>query len=881
MLKNDAKPPPAAVRIMRMLLPGYLDGSELDDFEEVFRQTAETEGISRARRWYWNQVIRSGHRLLYESVRWNAILSKNYGRIAIRHLGRNKSYSFLNIFGLAAGIACFLLIMLYVQYELSYDRYHEHADRIFRVTNEDHAFMYNGTFRFAGSPPALAPTLMKDFPEVESAARLLIRSGEPVISFGDKRFHERNIFFAGEEVFTVFSLELLSGSSDTALDDPYSVILSEKAAEKYFGNRNPVGRTITLLDQQYEYDLTVTGVLKNMPPNSHFTMDFIIPISVQAIVYEHNLDGWSSISYYTYILLDEDAEPAVLESKMTGLPDKYFYSDAQMKERRQIQFTLQPLTSIHLHSHLNFEISENGDIKYIYIFSTIALLILAMACINYMNLSTARAGQRSREVGVRKVVGAHRRHLAHQFLGESLLFSGLATATAFVLAALVLPSFSSLTGRELSLRMFAGYQYAAQVIIMMLVVGLAAGGYPALLISSFRPAVVLKGSRGIYSGRPVLRNVLVVTQFVISIVLITAALIVRNQVNYMTGSDAGYNKEQIVVIHIQDSDLRKNLDAVKSEFKKNGAIVSVASSSHIPNFIDWQTIANWPGKPEETRMPIFLNFVDYDFLDIYNIGVLEGRGFSREFGADDTGAFLLNETCVRSLGWESPVGMEFNHWFPGEQITTGKIIGVLKDFNFQSLRQRIAPLYFYLDGDGSQHARYLSVKISGEDIPGTIAFLKDQMKNFSPDYPFEYSFFDDLFDMTYTSEQKTAAILRSFAFIGILVACLGLFGLASFTAEQRTKEIGIRKVLGASAPSITISLAGEFVRWVLLANVIALPAALFIMNRWLQYFAYRIELGISIPAFAAAIALLIAVLTVSVQSVRAAMLNPVNSLKYE
>ena len=793
---------------------------------------------------------------------------KNYLIIALRNIKKNKIYSLLNIFGLAIGMAVFILIFLYVRYELSFDRWHQNAGRIYRVVQKQPGNVYLGSDRFALTAGPLAAALMQEYPEVVAATRI-DNAREAPFSYREKQFVEKSGLWADPNFFNVFSIVLISGDPKTALSDPNSILFSESKAKKYFGEEDPIGKTVLY---NKTHDMVVTGIFKDFPKNSHFNNDIVLPFDSQATFSKRNLETWGSSSYYTYFLLQEGANPALLENKLPALIEKY----SKGKGWEAAQYYLQPLTRIHLYSNINFEIAPNSDIKYIYLFSSIALLILLIACINYINLSTARSAKRSKEVGMRKVMGAQRYQLFKQFLGESTLITFIAHLLTLGFIALSLPAFNRFVEREIAFNPMSNPGLLLGILFTFTIVALLAGGYPAAHISKFRPISALKSSSDKGKKSVFFRNTLVVFQFVISILLILCTVVVRGQLHFIQNREMGYNREHIVVLRPRDRNLRKQIDAFKAELKGSPDILNVSASSSLPNHVGSSTFAKWPGKPEDVDIPIYVCGGDYDFVDVFDLKLALGRNFSRGYPSDANGAFLINETAVKALGWDTPLGKEFSHW--GNEKTPGQIVGVLKDFHMHSLHQEIEPLYIFLKSNISS---YVSIKIRGENIPGTLAFIGKTFKTFSPTYPFEYSFFDEVFNRAYKAEQKIGSLFNTFSLLTIFIACLGLFGLASFTAEARTKEIGIRKVLGASVPNIIRLLNQEYIKKVILAAMVAWPLGFYAMSKWLENFHYRIKLGV-IPFLAAGlIALVIALMTVSFQTFRAAATNPADTLHYE
>ncbi len=849
------RPPKLGQWLLQRIIHSEYRYSALGDFEEIYAVLVEESGAGKAWLWYWTHVVRSIPAFVIDLVYWSVIMLKNYFKIAFRILKRHKGYSFINIAGLAIGLTAVILILLYIQFELSFDRYHNNAGRIYRVMRGQ-----QGSGRLTPITPApLGPALEAEFPEVVTTARF--NSNRNVhISYGNKNYFENGFYFADPSTFDIFSFELLKGNPETALSNPYSIVISAATAEKYFGNENPLGKTIIYKGTQ---GFKVTGILKNLPENSHFTINFLVPFETLEKIYARfDIKSWGINSFYTYVLLSDDANPLELENKTPELAVKYMGED----EAKKGHFSFQPLTKIHLTAKLKI---------IIYLFSSIATLILIIACINYMNLATARSVQRMKEIGIRKVVGASRAQLIKQFLGESTIFTILSFLLAILMVWIFLPSFDALVERNLNFAFIENSQFLLWLFALVMFVGIFAGSWPALAVSSIKPTTIFNDRAG-YSKGSLLRNILVVTQFSISIILIVATLVINEQLNFIQTTDVGFQKEQIVVVDIRDKKFRNNIETISTEFRRHPNILSVASSNNLPNEADMATLANWPGKADDRKQQIYINFVDYDFIDLYEIELVEGRSFSRDFPADVNGAFLLNEAAVKEIGWESAVGKELTHYI---NRRTGKIVGIVKDFHMLSLHESIEPLCIDLNpGDADT---YLSVKITGADIPKTILFIKETLAKVAPNYPFKYSFFDEIFDQAYKLEQKLASIFSVFALLAILVASLGLFGLASFTAAQRTKEIGIRKVLGASVAGIILMLSKEFTRRVLLANIIAWPVAYFALNRWLESFAYKVDIGLWSFVLSGALALFVALVTLSYQAVKSAVANPVEALRYE
>jgi putative ABC transport system permease protein len=854
------KSPPSIPRFLLCLIRDKTKHESLiGDYEETFHYFGTTYGYAKARLWYWGQVFKALPFFIFSSIRWSVAMFKNYFKIAMRNLVRNRFYSFVNIFGLAFGMAIAILIALYVQYELSFDRYHKNADRIYRV-----AFANSQQDEFAVTHAPLAPLLRRDFPEVESAARILLNHNVTVIH-NQKRYTEENFYFAEPELFEIFSIELIKGDPETVFKYLNSVLISERIAEKYFGNEDPFGKFITLSTSTR---FMVTGIYANFSENSHFNMDFIAPFELIKGNSDSDWDNWRYT--YSYVLLRKGTHPGELEKKFPSVIDRYKYSGAQIGEGSKDTYFLQPITKIHLFSHLNGEINQNSDIKYIFALTSFAILLLIIVCINYINLVTAGSLERSREVGIRKVVGARKAQLIKQFFGESILMTLFAALLSIIIVISVLPSFNGLVERDLSLNT----PFLFFLVCLIFFVGLFSGIYPALFISSLEPVSIIgKKFRSSPKGQ-LLRNILFTFQFAVFTIFLISNFIIKDQIHYLFHTDVGYGKEQIVTVRIRDRSVWDRVETIKTGLKENPDILMVSASSQLPNYFRWYSDLNYPGDENEEPIKTNSGQVDYDFVDLYGIKIIDGRNFSREFPSDAQGAFLVNETLVKASGWEDPVGRELIH-FGG---TVGKIVGVMKDFNYQPLHNPIGPLYFFLRYTEIQ---YISVKINTAHIPETLDFIENKMAKFSPGYPFEYSFFDDVFRKTYNTEQKIGDIIAILMGIVLIVTCLGLLGLAVFITEQKTKEIGIRKVLGANISQVIALLSKDFLKWIVIANVIAWPAAYFAMHKWLQNFAYRISIAPLVFVLSALITLLIASLTVSFRVVKIACANPVESLRYE
>ncbi|MCP4726926.1 MAG: FtsX-like permease family protein, partial [bacterium] len=769
------------------------------DFEEIYKEISAEKGKFKAWLWYWFQVFISIFPLIRSSISGSIAMFNNYLKIAYRNFKRQKTYSFLNIFSLSIGLSVFLLISLYVQYELSFDKSFRNSDRIYRVLKELSLYTQTDT------TSELAPTIVRDFPEVISAVRMRKRSNS-LISSEDKSFIENRLFWVDKEILEIFPLDLVIGDQSTALDDPNSIVISEDMAAKYFGNEESLGKVL-IINKSLNYK--VTGVFYNIPKNSHFAADFFV-------LHPRFHGDWRSNSYYTYCLVKENVDKDELEKKFNTLIDKYIYAERDRGDVYLKRFHLQPLTDIHLHNKARYDHSAtNNNIVFIYILSSVAILILIIGCINYVNLATARSSSRIKEVGVRQVNGARRKELIKQFLGESVMFSIISIVLSFVILAIVLPAFNSFTERDITLFSKDNLGFYILMIAVTLFAGLFSGLYPAVHISSVNPITALKGSIARNPRGRLFRNALVVFQFTISVILLIGTIIISRQLHYIKNTDVGYSKDQIIVLSIRDRNAWRNIETIRNEIERNAGVKMTSVSMYLPNNYRTSTIFKLPEDSKGAADPmVYINIADYDFVDVYDLEIVDGRNFSREHTADKNGAFLINESLANAYGWEEPVGKDFTH--PWGDVT-GKIVGVVRDFNFLPLYNQVEPMYVFLDLDISG---YLSVKIKGDNIPALLESMEATIKEFSPEYPFEYYFFDDAFNSVYKVEQKLSEIFTLFSAITIITACLGLIGLAAFIAEQKTKEIGTRKVLGATIPDIFGLLSKDFLKCVLIANVI-------------------------------------------------------------
>jgi putative ABC transport system permease protein len=802
---------------------------------------------------------------------------KNYLKIALRNLKKNPAYSFINVTGLAIGIACCVVMLLYVQDELMFDAFHEKSDRIYRLV-ETKLSPDQGERHFPYAMGPLGPALLAEFPEVANAVRLRDRQGVGrfTVGQGAHRFYEGDYLIAEASFFEIFDFKLLQGDPQTALAAPLSVVLTETAAKKYFGDENPIGQTLTV---ERFGDFKVTGLLQNPPKNSH--LDFSMLLSFATLEankgWKQFTDSWDSDSFITYILTRQEIEVAAFNAKLADLVRTHHSG----KPESAVQLSLQPLRDIHFGSaHLEFDRnSRKSEITYIYIFSIIALFVLLIACINYMNLATARAMKRAKEVGMRKVAGAQTSQLAGQFLGESILLSGLGLIFALVLVEIVLPRFNIFADKNLAVDFSSNGWLAFSLFALVLFVGIVSGSYPAFYLSRLNPTIVFKGAIKSGAGASRLRRGLVVAQFALSILMIVATVVATKQLNYIRTKNLGFNQEQLVVVDINSGNSRRNFESIKTEMKRIPAVKNVAVSSRVPG--EWKNITQIDavpeGAPETATRTMHFICIDANFLAAFEMSLVAGRNISEEMGTD-TSAVIINEAAARLLGWDSPLDRELR--VPTANYRA-RVVGVVRDFHFQSLHEKIGPLVLGHWKNPIIPIDYFTARVSTPNMPETLAALQKVHEQFDQVTPFEYNFLDERLNDFYQTDIRVGKIFGASATLAIFIACLGLLGLAAFISEQRTKEIGVRKVLGASVGNIVFLLSKDFTKLVLFATVIASPIAYFALKRWLQNFAYHITVGVDTFLLAGLIALMIALLTISFQAVKAALGNPVEALRYE
>jgi len=812
---------------------------------------------------------------------------KNYLKIALRNILRFKTYSLINIIGLAVGVACFITLFLFITDELGYDAYNKDADRIYRVYVK---MSINGKESLNAKTSApLGAALAHDFPEVINFTRIGF-FGNHVFRYQDKEFREWRIYTADSTFFEIFSLNFLAGNPKTALDQPNSIVITKSASQRYFGDENPVGKT---LNEAGVGSFIITGLVKDFPKNSHFSCDFLLSMSTYK---ETRNQKWLSLGYSTYIKLKKGTDPAVFEKKLKNIVRDYVSPEAELllgisanqflEKGISYNYLLQPLTSIYLQSKRDYGIDPNtewGDVKlsdiaFIYIFSAVAIAILFVAIINFMNLSTARSEKRSKEVGIRKTLGSNKLKLIWQFITESILMSAISVILSLALLEAILPVFNNLSGKELHLNLFSSPYTIPSLICFIIFVGILAGSYPAFFMSSFQPVQILKPYSSKGNRKNFFRSTLVVIQFSVSITLLIGTIVIKNQLAYLQNKDLGFNKEHLVVIK-NAAILGNSIETFKQELIKNPQITSLGYSSLM--FTSGIPGSAYLFDKKTGNDPLLFQVidVDYGFLNTYRIELLKGRFFLKEFPSDSA-AVVINQAALKEIGTDNPVGKDLNFVGIGKDQVAYKIIGVIKDFNYESLHQQVRPLVLQLHTP-RQASYLLTLRILSNNPKETLGFIKSTWQKFAGKENIYLGFIDEDLSHLYDTEERTGTVAAIFSFLAIFIACLGLFGLAAFVTEQRTKEIGIRKALGASIPEIVILLSKQFTKWVVLANLIAWPVAYYVMNNWLENFAYRIDMSFWVFVLSGLSALIIALVTISAHAIKAARANPIQSLKYE
>lgn len=784
----------------------------------------------------------------------------NYLKVALRSIKKYLSYSIINIAGLVIGMTCAILILLWVHDELNYDRFHANGENLYRVGN--HMFFGNDVQHWGSSPPALGPALKNEFPDIVNSARLTSYMNL-ILRHGNNSYHEV-VRAADPSLLEMFTFPLIKGEADNPLPNKHSILMTETVADKYFGDQDPIGQFIRVNN---EYDFAVTGVLKDIPAHSSIQFEFLVPIEFVEEIRQDDqyLDIWDNYSFRTYVQLKENIPYETVTEKIADRVTK-------AKGRRFSESFLQPYTRLHLH-WLGY---GGGSMPQVRAFALIAFFVLFIACVNFMNLTTAQSNNRAREIGLRKVVGAGKVNLIKQFYGESVLMAIISFIFAMALVTTLMPLFNNYSGKNISLDLLADPSLIPTLLAVVLFTGIIAGSYPALYMASLQPNSILKGGKYSGTGNSRFRKILVVIQFTLSIALIAGTSIISQQLRFMQDKDLGFEKEHILYFRL-DGDLEQNWQPAKQALLKYPDVLNVTAISQLPTGI-WNnnTGWSWDGKDSETDPLISKVYTDFNLVETFQMQIVKGSYYTKELISGPTvsgSKIVINETLADMIGLEDPIGARLSNW--NDHYT---IMGVVKDFHFKPLYQEIEPMAVYY---APQYVGYMCMRIGSERIAQTISHIENVYSQLNPGFPFSYHFLDDAFDQLYRSEQRSGALIQTFTLVAIIISCLGLFGLAAFMAERRTKEIGVRKVLGASIPGLVMLLSREFAKWVVLANLFAWPLAYYIMNNWLENFAYRINIGWGTFIISALMALAIASITVSVQAIRAAQTSPVKALKYE
>ncbi len=871
---SKKKPPLIAKKLLRILSSYERKFSLVGDVEEEFNEFAKKNGILYAKLWYWRQVFVSVPLFFKSYYFWSFIMFNNYLKIALRNIKKHKIYSFINITGLATGLACSILIFLWVSNELSYDRFHTNFNEIYR------ADLYGGVFGdgYDGSQYPLGPESKKIIPEIKNYVRFW-EFKRSVFKYGNNAFYESKGVYSDPSVFDLFSFSLISGNPETALADKNSIVINEAIAEKYFRDEEPVGKTLEIDSKLY----TVTGVLKTFPANSHIKFDFIIPFAVVEAEYAN---VWFNRTFCTYFQLNKNTGKAEVTEKINSI----FKEHSLRSYERGIRFRLEPLSKIHLFTQSRRGWTDIADAKYVYVFSAVAVFILLIACINFMNLSTARSSIRAKEVGLRKTVGANRKQLIRQFFSESFLLTVLSSVIALILVTAALPFFNTQFEKQLSVDFF-DYKIFLGILGVIIVTGLASGSYPALYLSSFRPAGILKNRSKSGAGSSRFRKILVVTQFFLSIVLLIGTAVIYKQMDYIRKKDLGFNMGNTIILPNSEK-IGKQYSVIKNALLQDPDVAEVTAQNYSFSKIQfWSNNLEWEGMTKNSERDMIWTSVDFGYFEMFGISMLDGRAFSGNKVSDKKSAFIVNEAAVKQMELESPVGKRFVFKaFGKNDIRNGTIIGVIKDIHLKSLYEKIQPHLFLVMNDFSWWTstgkiiikfRETDSSIGENNMAAVIGRIKQIWEKFEPSVPFEYQFLEEAYDNFYGKEKRTGMVINFFTFLAVLISCLGLFGLASFMVELRIKEIGIRKVLGASSAGLVYIISKEFFILVAAANIFAWPAGFYIMNLWLGEFAYRVDIGFLPLLLSGFAAVVIALATVSFQAFKAAGSNPSNCLRHE
>lgn len=858
------KPPKLAKYIIKKLSMFRHRNNTLGDLEELYFQMLDDEGKAAADKWYWKQAVSSIPHFFNIIIYWSEIMFKNYTIISFRNFIRNKLFSSINVVGLALGVASCIFILLYIQNELSYDTFQKDYKRIYRIPMIKKT--ESKVAKWGVNTVQLAPNLKSNFTDIEEIGRFSDIFSS-LVKHDPQKFYE-TVNYADTEFLKIFSVNLVYGNVDGALDRPSTAVLTKDIAYKYFGNKNPVGETIKVDSAEFE----ITAVVENPPVNSHLKYDILLSLVSCEKMWWYN--HWPTGTCFTYVKLKEGIDPREFEEKIKNFGENYSstFDQAGIK----IEYFLQPLSDIHLYSNLDFEHEAPGNPAYIFIFSIVGILVLFIACMNFINLSTAKSSKRANEVGVRKSVGAHQKQIVYQFLYEAVILAVCGTSLAVTIVLLSLPLFNEITGLKFTVSDLIGFKNAIFYLGFSFALGIVSGIYPALIVSSFNPSKILKGNIRAGARNPLFRKILVISQFAISVILIIVTLIIIKQIDYMQFRNLGFDKEEKLVLKFpENGSLRNKYEYVKSEFLQSSGITGATASSHIPGKKLSTARIYLTGKETETGISMEYIYVDYDFFKVFEIPLEAGRFFMKEMGTDTAwGGIVLNEEGMKSFGFRDP-DLAVNQRFFRNNIP---LLGITKNFHFSGLQNRVGPLYFAV---APWSYKYITLALNGGNVRNTISFIENKWIQLFPNEPLEYFFLDREFNKQYQREVLTGDLFKVFTLMGIFIAGLGLFGLSAYIVEQRKKEIGIRKVLGAGELNIIKIISTEFLFLVVISNLIAWPLAYMAGNKWLQEFAYKTPIELNVFIVSGMLSLLLILFTVGVQALKAARTDPVNAMKYE
>ncbi|MBN1273008.1 MAG: ABC transporter permease [Candidatus Aminicenantes bacterium] len=861
MTENKMKPPKIAAWLFSIFCTDREKNTIAGDMDEYYVMLRNEEGRLKADAWYWKQVLFSLFAFMKNFSFWRIVMLKNYVKVSLRTIKRNKGYSLINILGLAVGMASCILVFLWLQHELSYDRFHKNADCLFRI-DQVNANPAGEITTYRLTPPALLDTLKDNYPGIQNGARYLYREWK--LKGKENTFNEIGAI-VDEAFLNIFTFPLVKGDKKEVLSKPDSIVLTKELAKKIFGNANPVGERITVQDR---FDFVVTGILGKIPGRSSLSFDFLVPFTFAQKVSSSFTGNWQNSFLHTYVELDSESSLSAVTQNISGLITKHVPESPS-------RLSLTPFLRIHLHDPDPYKLKGSGNAAYVPVFSIMAVFLLLIACINFMNLSTAQSGNRAKEVGLRKVVGAKRWNVITQFYGESLLLTFIAAVFAMGFVALFLPEFNELTGKQFGLEILSQPQNWGIVLGAAVLTGVISGFYPSLFLSSYQPIGLFKGllKRG-KKGINV-RRFLVIFQFAISIVTVIGSIGIYRQLHFMQSKDLGFDRNNVLYFRLQGN-LASKYSALKKELLKVPGVRNLTTTDSPPGRRESYTDnIIWEGKKLNEKVEMEVLAVDFDYVGTFSIAMAQGRFFSKEFSTDETAGIVVNEAAVKAMGMESPLGKRFAYRSEGIE---GRIIGVVKDFNSRSLHYAIGPLFMIVYPDWCDT---VCVKVGPENISSTVVSIENAIHQMVPDYPFDYQFLDEDLNSLYILEQRTGTFIRYVMILTVFLSCLGLLGLASYAAEKRSKEIGIRRALGSSVFSVFVLLTKDFAKWVLLANVLAWPVAYLALQKWMGRFAYKTGMSLAMFLLAGAFAVLLALITTGYHSLKCAYTRPVDALRYE